>query len=128
MRRTLPKVDRWGSPLSVEPPLDQAADETPRARWPRIAERLRRPTRSPRPRRWFLAGVAAVAVLGLVVFALTRGPDTAPLTASDVDKAVQDGIAKAQEDAAKAPPDAAAAYRVALPSLVTISSRRTNAK
>ena len=63
--------------------------------------------------------------LTVAVFAFTRGPDTAPITASDVNKAVQDGIAKAQEDAAKAPPDAAAAYRIALPSLVTIATQRT---
>jgi S1-C subfamily serine protease len=66
-----------------------------------------------------------VVVLAVAVFAFTRGPDTAPITASDVNKSVQNGIAKAQEDAAKAPPDAAAAYRVALPSLVTIATQRT---
>ena len=69
--------------------------------------------------------VLVAAVLALGTFALTRGPDTPPITATDVDKAVQDGIAKAQEEEAKAPPDAAAAYGVARPSLVTISSRRT---
>lgn len=65
-----------------------------------------------------------VALLSLAAVAATWGPDTAPITASDVDKSVRDGIAKAKEDAAKAPPDAAAAYRVALPSLVTITTQR----
>jgi S1-C subfamily serine protease len=65
-----------------------------------------------------------VALLSVAAVAVTWGPDTAPITATDVDRAVQDGIAKAKEDAAKAPPDAAAAYRVALPSLVTIATER----
>ena len=101
-----------GSPLVVEPPQEVAGAGSPA------------PTRRP-PRRWVLAAVVAVVLLAVAVFALTRGPDTAPITASDVNKAVQNGIAKAQEDAAKAPPDAAAAYRVALPSLVTIATQRT---
>jgi S1-C subfamily serine protease len=72
-----------------------------------------------------LTAIVAVVVLALATFAVTRGPDTAPITATDVNKAVQNGIAKAKEEAAKAPPDAAAAYRVALPSLVTIATQRT---
>ena len=111
--RTLPKVDRVGSPLVVEPPRE-AVDETP----PRVRRRVP-------PRRWLLAGIVVVALLSLASVAATWGPDTAPITATDVDKAVQDGLAKAKEDAAKAPPDAAAAYRVALPSLVTIATQRT---
>jgi S1-C subfamily serine protease len=110
--RTLAKVDRVGSPLVLEPPQEVAGASSPAPR--------RRP-----PRRWVLAAIVAVAVLAVTVFVFARGPDTAPITATDVNNAVQNGIAKAQEDAAKAPPDAAAAYRVALPSLVTIATRRT---
>ena len=110
--RTLAKVDRVGSPLVVEPPQEVAGASS------------RAPRRRP-PRRWVLAAVVAVVIVAVGVFAFTRGPDTAPITATDVNKAVQNGIAKAQEDAAKAPPDAAAAYRVALPSLVTIATQRT---
>ena len=101
-----------GSPLVVEPPQEVAGVSSPAPR--------RRP-----PRRWVLPAIVAVVVLAVAVFMFTRGPDTAPITSSDVNKAVQNGIAKAQEDAAKAPPDAAAAYRVALPSLVTIATQRT---
>ena len=110
--RTLAKVDRVGAPLVVEPPRE-AAGETPHA--PR-----QRPSR-----RWVVAVLVAAALLAVTTFTLTRGPETTPITASDVDKAVQDGIAKAKADAGKAPPDAAAAYRVARPSLVTIASVRT---
>ena len=74
-----------------------------------------------------MAVLVVATLLAVGTFALTRGPDTPPITATDVDKAVQDGIAKAQEEEAKAPPDAAAAYQVARPSLVTIASRRSGA-
>jgi S1-C subfamily serine protease len=97
--------------LVVEPPQEVAGEAS------------RAPRR--RPPRWVLTAIVAVVVLALATFAVTRGPDTAPITATDVNKAVQNGIAKAQEEAAKAPPDAAAAYRVALPSLVTITTQRT---
>lgn len=102
-----------GSPLVVEPPRE-VVDETP--------SRVRR--RLP-PRRWLVAAIVVLALLSVAVLAATWGTDTAPITGRDVDKAVQDGLAKAKEDAAKAPPDAAAAYRVALPSLVTIATQRT---
>ncbi|WP_241668387.1 S1C family serine protease [Pedococcus bigeumensis] len=102
-----------GSPLVVEPPQEVAGAGSPA------------PSRRP-PRLWVIAAIVAVVVLAVAVFALTRGPDTAPITASDVNKAVQNGIAKAQDEAAKAPPDAAAAYRVALPSLVTVTTQRTD--
>jgi S1-C subfamily serine protease len=98
--------------LVVEPPQEVAGEAS------------RAPRRRP-PRRWVLTAIVAVVVLALATFAVTRGPDTAPITATDVNKAVQNGIAKAKEEAAKAPPDAAAAYRVALPSLVTIATQRT---
>jgi S1-C subfamily serine protease len=110
--RTLAKVDRVGAPLVVEPP-QEAAGEAAHA-----------PRRRP-PRRWVVATVVAAALLAVATVTLTRGPQTPPITATDVTKAVQDGIAKAKEDAAKAPPDAAAAYQVARPSLVTIATRRT---
>jgi S1-C subfamily serine protease len=69
---------------------------------------------------WVLAGLA---VLALATFALTRGPDTPPLTKADVNAAVRDGIADAQRRASQAPPDAATAYQAALPSLVAISTQ-----
>ena len=121
--RTLPKVDRLGSPLVVDPPQG-VADEDPRA--PGRRARLTRFAQA--HRRWLVAVLLVAALLFVGTYALTRGTETPPVTASDVDKAVEDGIAKAQEEAAKAPPDAAAAYRVALPSLVTIGTRLTNDK
>ena len=117
--RTLAKVDRLGAPLVVDPPQG-VADEHPRA--PR-----RRVALAPAPRLWLLATFLVVALLAVGAYALTRGPETPPITATDVNKAVQDGIARAQAEAAKAPPDAAAAYRAALPSLVTIATQRTGA-
>ena len=117
--RTLRKVDRLGSPLVVDPPQG-VADEDPRA--PGRLTRLAQVSRL-----WLLALFLVIALLAVGTFALTRGPDTPPVTATDVDKAVQDGIAKAREEQAKAPPDAAAAYRAALPSLVTIATRLTGA-
>jgi S1-C subfamily serine protease len=105
-------VDRVGSPLVVEPPVE-------------VVDEPRRVRRWLPPPRWVLAAIVVAALFSLAVLAATAGPDTAQLTAKDVDKAVQNGIAKAKEDAAKAPPDAAAAYRVALPSLVTIATQRT---
>ena len=117
--RTLRKVDRLGSPLVVDPPQGVADEDT------RAPGRLARLT--PARQRWIVVLLLVAAMVAISAYALTRGAETPPITATDVDKAVQDGIAKAQEEEAKAPPDAAAAYRVALPSLVTIATRRTGA-
>jgi S1-C subfamily serine protease len=117
--RTLAKVDRLGSPLVVDPPQG-VADEPPRA-----SRRLA--ARAPVPRRWLVATFLVVALLAVGTYTLTQGPQTPPITAGDVTKAVQDGIAKAKQEEAEAPPDAATAYRAALPSLVTISTQRTGA-
>jgi S1-C subfamily serine protease len=102
-------VDRAGLPLVDREPAGQEVEPAKRAR--------RRP-----PRRVLAAVAAALAVLALGLFALTRGPDAPPLTKADVNAAVRDGIADAQRKAAEAPPDAAKAYQAALPSIVTIST------
>ena len=103
---------------SIRPRGWPTRTRAPRAGWPG-SDRSRGAGSWPR--------VVVAALLAVGTFALTRGPETPPITATDVDKAVQDGIAKAQEEQDKAPPDAAAAYRVALPSLVTIATQRTGA-
>ena len=109
--RTLPKVDRVPAPLVVDTPSGPVSDEAPPAG-------RRRPAR-----RWVaLAAVAALLISAGAVFALTRGPDVPPLTQADVQEQVQQGIADAQEEARKAPTDAAKAYQTALPSLVTITT------
>jgi S1-C subfamily serine protease len=113
-------VDRLGMPPVVDPPSGVAGEDS---RAPRRLSRL-----GELPRRWLVAVVVLAALLAVGTFALTRGPETPPITATDVDKAVKDGIARAQEEQDKAPPDAAAAYRVALPSLVTIATRRNGAE
>jgi S1-C subfamily serine protease len=105
-------VDRAGLPLVDRQPAGQEVDPPPRPR--------RRPSR-----RALAAVAAALAVIALGLFALTRGPDTAPLTQADVNTAVRDGIADAQRRAAEAPPDAAKAYQAALPSMVTISTEES---
>jgi S1-C subfamily serine protease len=109
-------VDRLGSPPVVDPPSGVAGEGSRAPRLGRLGQL---------PRRWLVAVVVVTALLAVGTFALTRGPETPPITATDVDKAVKDGIARAQEELDKAPPDAAAAYRVALPSLVTIATQRT---
>ncbi|WP_231961342.1 S1C family serine protease [Pedococcus dokdonensis] len=115
-------MDRLGSPLVVDPPQGVADEESREPRSRRRADRLRGLTRS--PRRWLVATLVVAVVLAVGVYALTRGPETPPITATDVNKAVQDGIAKAQQDEAKAPTDATTAYQAALPSIVTISTVR----
>jgi S1-C subfamily serine protease len=76
--------------------------------------------RSPR-RRVLMACAAVLAVLlAVAVWALQpSGPP--PLTQADVDRAVQQGIEQAQRAERAAPPDAAVAYEVIAPSLVTVS-------
>jgi len=71
---------------------------------------------------------AAIAVVGCLLLAAAfwrfsdGGPP--PLTSSDVDRAVQQGIARAQQEQRNAPPDAATAFRTIFPSLVTITTDR----
>jgi S1-C subfamily serine protease len=78
-----------------------------------------RPPRLPR-----LLPLVAVLVVGLLLVAAWRlsqnGP--APLTRTDVDRAVQAGIDKSEQDQRNTPPDAAQAYRRILPSLVTVTA------
>jgi len=100
-----PLVDRLSPGQEVETP--------PRGR--------RRPTP-----RLLVVALAVLVVAALAAFALTRGPDTPPITKADVDAAVQKGVADAEEKARQAPPDAATAYQAALPSLVTIATDRRN--
>ena len=78
-----------------------------------------------RPRVRLLA-VVLVLVVGLVLAGLWRSAaqSPVPLTRADVDRAVQSGIHKAQEDQRNAPPDAASAYRRILPSIVTVLAQR----
>ena len=77
-------------------------------------------------RRSRLSWAAAVAVVAVVVAGtlLWRGRDDGPppVTRAEVGQAVTSGIAKAQEDARKAPTDAATAYQTISPSLVTITT------
>jgi S1-C subfamily serine protease len=73
-----------------------------------------------------VAVLCAVALVALVLWRTSEvGP--APLTQRDVDRAVSNGIAKAQEDARNAPPDAAAVYQTILPSLVTVTTGQADA-
>jgi S1-C subfamily serine protease len=112
--RTLAKVDRAGAPLVADSP--QGVDGAPPA-----ATGRRKPT-------WLVASLAALALLAVATFALTRGPDTPPITKGDVHHAVEQGLADAQKQARLAPPDATTAYQVALPSMVTIAAQRSSAE
>jgi len=79
-----------------------------------------------RPRRLPVVGVLVVALLlvalllGAAWRLLQSGPP--PLTRTDVDRAVQAGIDKSEQDQRNAPPDAAVAYRRIVPSLVTVTT------
>lgn len=92
----------------------------------------RRPswTRPTRPawlrnsRSTWLGPAAALAVVLLATWWLTRTPGPPPISRADVAKAVQDGVAKAEQQARAAPPDATVAYRAIQPSLVVVSTQR----
>ena len=74
---------------------------------------------------WRAAAAVAVAVAILVAGVLlwqTRDDGPPPVTRAEVGQAVTSGIAKAREDARKAPSDAATAYRTISPSLVTVTA------
>ncbi len=73
--------------------------------------------------RLVVAGAVVMAILiALLLWRSGSGP--APLTRADVDRAVQQGIEKAQKEQQNTPPDAATAYRTILPSLVTITTEQ----
>jgi S1-C subfamily serine protease len=99
-----------GTRLDVGDEQDQAAN---------VAE----PQPSRRRRRLPLVGVVLVVLLLVLVagWRLSQG-GPAPLTRTDVDRAVQAGIDKSQEDQRNTPPDAATAYRRIVPSLVTVTT------
>jgi len=116
--RTLPKVDRVQAPGAVEPPQAAVAASSGPGRAPRRwLGRLRGPRL-----RWLAVALVLLVAAG-TTYALTRGPQAPPLTQADVDKAVQQGIEDAREQDREAPADAAAAYQVAQPSIVLISTR-----
>jgi S1-C subfamily serine protease len=74
-----------------------------------------------RPGRVVAVVVIVCALVALAVWRLNdNGP--APLTKSDVDRAVQQSIAQEKQRQRNVPPDAAVAYRTILPSLVTVTS------
>jgi S1-C subfamily serine protease len=64
------------------------------------------------------------AVCALLALALWQSRDrgAAPLTAADVDRAVQRGVDKAKQDERNTPPEAATAFRTIGPSLVTVTT------
>src|SRR5438045_345707 len=63
------------------------------------------------PTRRVLAVLVAVVVAALLLAVrLLSAPGPQPLTRADVDRAVQSGIQKAQEQQRDTPPDAATAY------------------
>ncbi|MBK6871169.1 MAG: trypsin-like peptidase domain-containing protein [Kineosporiaceae bacterium] len=95
-------------------------------RWTRPS-RLSRPSWLRTSRRAWLGIGAALAVVLLATWWLGRPPGPAPITKADVAKAVQDGVAKAAEQARAAPPDAATAYRAIQPSLVVVTTQRAAA-
>jgi len=80
-------------------------------------------TRRRRPRlRWVALGVVVLVVLGVLAFRQFAGGGPAPITRADVDRAVQQGVQRAQTQQRNTPPDAVTAYRKILPSLVTVTT------
>jgi S1-C subfamily serine protease len=80
-------------------------------------------TRRRRRRVLLICAVAVLAVLSLGLL-LLRPSGPPPVTAADVDQAVQRGIQQAQEQQANTPPDATTADRTITPSLVTVTAQR----
>jgi S1-C subfamily serine protease len=68
-----------------------------------------------------VVGVLLVALLLVVAWRLSPS-ERPPLTTTDVDRAVQAGIEKSEAERRNSPPDAAAAYRRIVPSLVTLTT------
>jgi S1-C subfamily serine protease len=68
--------------------------------------------------------VALLAIAATVV--LLQPPSTPAVTRADVARAVQQGLDKAAKDARNAPPDASVAYQKALPSMVAITTTRSD--
>lgn len=84
------------------------------------------PTGRSRRRVLLICAVVVLAVLALGLWWLVpRG--SAPITAADVDQAVQRGLEQAELERAETPPDGAIAYRTIGPSLVTVISQRPDA-
>jgi S1-C subfamily serine protease len=77
-----------------------------------------------RSRRLPLVAVLLVALLLVAGWRLSQGGPP-PLTRRDVDRAVQAGIDKSEQDQRNTPPDAALAYRRIVPSLVTVTATQT---
>ena len=70
--------------------------------------------------RWWPA-LVLIGVLALAVWQL-RDPGPAPITRSDVNRAVAAGVDKAKKDARNTAPDATTAFQKIRPSLVTITT------
>jgi S1-C subfamily serine protease len=84
------------------------------------------PSDPPPPRRrsrltWALAVLVVCVVAALAFWRFSAG-GPAPLTRTDVDREVQAGIDRAQQQQRNTPPDAATAYRTILPSMVTVTT------
>jgi S1-C subfamily serine protease len=116
--RTLAKVDRVRAPGAVESPQQAvAASSGPTRGAGSWLSRVRGPHL-----RWLAVALVLLLAAG-TTYALTRGPEIPPLSRADVDKAVEQGIEDAREQDRQALPDAAAAYQVAQPSIVLITTR-----
>jgi len=101
---------------AAAPPETSAADRT-------AGEAAVRPGRRRPPLRWLVAGVVALALLGVGAVRLWGPSGAPPLTQA----AVNDSIKKALDAARKAElatPDAATAHRAVQPSLVYITTQR----
>ncbi len=70
--------------------------------------------------------LVVLAVLAVLVWRLPDGGPV-PLTARDVDEAVQEGIDAARQEDRNLPAAASVVYRTILPSLVTVTTRRSGA-
>jgi S1-C subfamily serine protease len=85
-----------------------------------------RPRRRGSPRTWIAVVLVACALLALALWRFTDG-SAGPLTRADVDRTVQRGIERSQQDQRATPPDAVTAYRTISPSLVTVTTERSDA-
>ncbi|MEO6713958.1 MAG: trypsin-like peptidase domain-containing protein [Mycobacteriales bacterium] len=86
-----------------------------------------RPRRARARWQWVLA-VLLVGAFGALVVWRVNDKSSAPLRQADVDRAVEQGIERSQQQQREAPPDAATAHRTITPSLVTVRTDQSPAE
>ena len=101
-------------------PQGVAVDETG-------VDELRRPARHLQRSRQLVVVVILFAVMAALAFKAWDGSGPTPITRGDIDQSIKSAIDAERKAALAAPPDAAAAYQLIHPSLVSITTERAGA-